>query len=144
MARTIALDTSVFINAMNSGEPQSQSSSALLDLVDSGEVKAVVSAITLTELAAGYYAKGDEKGWRELMLHVLASANYRVVDLDVSMADAAGRLKAGTGLRLPDAIIASSGLGEDAECVVTLDEDFSKASSLIRGLTPTAFLETMS
>jgi len=143
MARTIALDTNIFINAMNSEEPHSQSSSTLLDLVDAGEIKAVISTITFAELASGFYIRGDEKGWRELMLHILASGNYCVVDLNASMADAAGRLKAQTGLRLPDAVIASSGLGEDAECVVTLDEDFSKASSHIQGLTPSAFLETI-
>jgi predicted nucleic acid-binding protein len=143
VSRTIVLDTDIFINAMNVEESHSQSSSALLDLVDAGEVKAVVSTITLAELAAGYYIKGDEKEWRELMLHILASRNYRVINLDASMADSAGRLKAETGLRLPDAIVASSGLGEGAEYVVTLDEGFRKASIHIGSLTPTAFLETV-
>jgi len=141
MAETVVLDTNVFLNVINREEPMFASSSRLLDLVDEGRVRAVVSTVTLAELSTGYCGVGDEKGWKALLLHLLSSEYYSVVDVDVNVADRAGRVRAETGLRMPDSIIVASGLLNDAGYVVTHDEEFNKASSHIQPITSEEFIE---
>ncbi|MBN2334369.1 PIN domain-containing protein [Candidatus Bathyarchaeota archaeon] len=143
MAETVVLDTNVFLNVINREEPMFASSSRLLDLVDEGRVRAVVSTVTLAELSTGYYVVGDEKGWKALLLHMLSSEHYSVVDVDVNVTDRAGRVRAETGLRMPDSIIVASGLVNNAGYVVTHDEEFNKASSRIQSITSEEFVEQL-
>ncbi len=59
-----------------------------------------------------------------------ALETWRGIPLDVDIADAAARLRAGTGLRLPDAIQLASAVTINAFALVTHDRDFSA----VRGL----------
>ncbi len=141
MAKTVVLDTNVFLNVINREEPMFISSSRMLDLVDEGRVNAVVSTVTLAELCTGYYVVGDEKGWKALLLHLLSSEHYRVVNVDVDVADRAGRVRAETGLRMPDSIIVATGLVSGAGYVVTHDEEFNRSSSHIQPIASKDFIE---
>lgn len=136
MAPKVVLDTNVFLNVINREEPHYGPSKELLDLVDAGEARAIVSVITIAELSTGYHLVGDESGRKEFMLHLLSSENYEVADVDVGVADSAGRIRAETGLRLPDSIIVASGLREGADLIVTRDEEFLKASEYLKPATP--------
>ena len=136
MAQTVIIDTNVFLNVINREEPLFSPSKELLDLVDAGEVKAVVSVITIAELSTGFYLMGDERGRREFLLHVMSSEDYKVAPVDVGVADSAGRIRAETGLRLPDSIIVSSGLKERVDLIVTQDEGFKAAGEYITSATP--------
>jgi len=131
----IALSNGV-LNVINGEEPLFSLSKELLDLVDAGEVKAVVSVITIAELSTGFYIMGDERGRREFLLHVMSSEGYKVAPVDVGVADSAGRIRAETGLRLPDSIIVSSGLKERVDLIVTHDEEFKVAGEYITSATP--------
>ena len=64
------IDTNVFLNVINREEPSFSPSKELLDLVDAGEVSAVVSVITVAELSTGFYLMGDDRGSREFLLHI--------------------------------------------------------------------------
>ncbi len=66
-------------------------------------------------------ARKDDLAWRYRM--VLES--WRVVPLDVDIAERAARLRAETGLRLPDAIQLASAVAINAFASVTHDRDFS-------------------
>ena len=135
MAPRVILDTNVFLNVINREAPHYGSSKELLDLIDAGEVKAVVSVITIAEMSTGYYLAGDERGRREFLLHLLSSENYDVTAMDVGVADSAGRIRAETGLRLPDSIIVASGLRERVDLIVTHDEGFREASRYLKSTT---------
>ncbi|MBA7473978.1 PIN domain-containing protein [archaeon] len=136
MAQRVIIDTNVFLNVINREEPLFGPSKELLDLVDAGEVKAVVSVITIAELSTGFYLMGDERGRKEFLLHVMSSEDYKVAPVDVGVADSAGRIRAETGLRLPDSIIVSSGLKERVDLIVTHDEGFKVAGEYIASATP--------
>jgi predicted nucleic acid-binding protein len=136
MAQRVIIDTNVFLNVINREEPHFSPSKELLDLVDAGEVKAVISVITIAELSTGFYIMGDERGRREFLLHVMSSEYYKVAPVDVGVADSAGRIRAETGLRLPDSIIVSSGLKERVDLIVTHDEGFKVAEDYLQSSTP--------
>jgi len=136
MAQRVIIDTNVFLSVINREEPLFGPSKELLDLVDAGKVKAVVSVITIAELSTGFYLMGDDRGRREFLLHVMSSEDYKVAPVDVGVADSAGRIRAETGLRLPDSIIVSSGLKERVDLIVTHDEGFKVAGEYITSATP--------
>ena len=141
MAQRVIIDTNVFLNVINREEPHFNPSTELLDLVDAGEVKAVVSVITIAELSTGFYLMGDDRGRREFLLHIMSSENYKVAPVDVGVADSAGKIRAETGLRLPDSIIVSSGLRERADLIVTHDEGFKVAGEYIESVTPEEMIQ---
>jgi len=135
MGITVVLDTNVFLNVKNREEPYYESSKQVLDAVDEGRIRAVISAVSIAELCAGYYSARDERGKQELIVHLLSSKGFSVVNLDVKLADVSGRIRAETGLRLPDTIIVASGLERGAECIVTHDEEFRKGKRYLETVT---------
>ena len=142
MGQEVVLDTNVLLKVYNR-EPGYEGVTEILDSVDQGEVTAVVSAITVAEIAVGYHMSGDERGLKAFVLHLRSSGNYVTVDVDVELAELAGRIRAETGLRLPDAIIAATGVTAGASQVITEDKQFKKVSAFIPSLTPDEFLGTL-
>ena len=55
----IGLDTNIFLNVKNKEEPFYQYSEAILNAIDEGELKAVISIISIAELCVGYYSKNE-------------------------------------------------------------------------------------
>lgn len=131
MAITAILDTNVILNAKNSNEPNSSYSLQILDAVEDGAMQGVISVISIAELCTGYYFQGDKQGKEELLAHLISSKGFVIAGLDVELADAAAKIRADTGLRLPDAIIIATGLARGARCLVTHDKELKKASRYI-------------
>ena len=65
------------------------------------------------------------------------------MDVDTELAELAGKIRAKTGMRLPDAIIAASGVISGASHVITEDKQFTKASAFIASLAPDEFLKVL-
>ncbi len=135
------IDTNVFLNVKNREEPYYASSRNLLDSIDDGHNKALISTIVLAEICAGYYLTREIREKEEFLLHILSSQNYRVVDVSVRIADEPALIRSETGLKLPDAIVVATGTIGKAQYVVTNDIDsFKKASKFIKVLTPEKFI----
>jgi len=92
-----------------------------------GRIAFAVTTVTLAEVLAGPLKAGDE-ALAQRYRAVLGS--WRMVDLDADIADAAARLRARFGLKLPDAVQAASALALDADALVTHDRDFSRVAAL--------------
>ena len=131
MALKVVIDTNIFISIKNK-EPYMIGSREVLDKIDEGTLKGIVSTIAIAEMCSGYYAAGELKEKDEFLMHILTSPNYGVVDVTATIADEAGRIRASTGLRLPDALIVATGLREKADYLVTYDETLRKAGKLIK------------
>lgn len=81
-----------------------------------------MTTVTIAEVLTGpFKARKDDLAWRCRM--VLES--WRVVPLNVDIAESAARFRAETGLRLPDAIQLASAVAIKAFALVTHDRDFS-------------------
>lgn len=126
------IDTNIFIHVKNREEPYYIPSKAILDKIDEGALEGVISTIVIAEMSSGYHAAGELREKDEFLTHIVSSQNYRVVEVTVGIADEAGRIRASTGLRLPDALIVASGLKEQAEYLVTYDESLRKADNHIK------------
>ena len=68
-------------------------------------------------------------------MHLASSKGYVIIDLNLRLADMAGRIRAETRLRLPDAITVSSALAGGASYIVTHDREFKKANHYLEAVT---------
>ena len=143
MATKVVIDTNIFLNVVNRENGFYVASKAILDSVDEGKFHGLVSTITLAEMAAGYYQIGDEFGRKEFMLHLLSSRNYTIVSLDAVIADLAGKIRAETGLRLPDAVIIATGVKSNAEFIVSNDSEFMRSSNPLKTVRSEEFLSLL-
>lgn len=136
MAITVLIDTNIILNAKNVNESYSTYSLQVLDAVEDGLIQGIISIISITELCTGYYSQGDMKGKEELLAHLISNKDFVIVDLDLEIADAAAKIRADTGLRLPDAIIIAAGLAKGAQYLVTHDKELKKANHYLEVISP--------
>lgn len=132
MAITLLIDTNIILNAKNSTELHSAYSSQLLDMIEDGLIRGIISTVSIAELCTGYYSQGDVKGKEEFLAHLISNKSLEIIDLSTKIADTAAMIRSETGLRLPDAIIIATGLIKDAQYFVTNDKELDKASRYLQ------------
>ena len=142
MEPRIILDTNILLKVINK-EPGHETVIEILDRVDSRSLKAVISTITVAEVAVGYYTSGDTQGLDNFIQLLYAKDGYTVREVTTEIAKQAARIRSETGLRLPDAIIAATGVATGASYIVTEDKEFMKAAPIITSLTPDELLDTL-
>ena len=99
----------------------------LFEAHEQGLVEIAVSAVALAEVLTGPLRhKQDTLAKR----YEKALAGFDLVPVTQKVALTAARLRANTGLRLPDAIQAATALETGAAALVTHDRDFSKLKGL--------------
>jgi predicted nucleic acid-binding protein len=99
----------------------------LFDLQAEGRVQIAISTITMAEVLAGPFKHGQDVLARRYEKEL---ANFEVVPVSQDVAVTAARIRAGTGLRLPDALQAATALEIGAVALVTHDRDFSRLAGL--------------
>ncbi len=137
----IGLDTNIFLKVKNKEEPFYQYSEAILNAIDEGELKAVISIISITELCVGYYRKNELIDKDEFIAGIYLNKNYNMIEMNLKVADKAGEIKNKGNLKLPDSIITASILLEGASCLITNDGGFENAKDFISVFTSKEFYE---
>jgi predicted nucleic acid-binding protein len=140
MGLNISVDTNLFIEVKNK-ETHYQSSKQILDMIDSGELTCVLSTVVIAEMCVGYHLMGELKEKDDFIAHVTASQNYSVIDLSARLADQAARVKSATSLKLPDAIIVATAVGQRAECLISDDDSLKKAEDFVSVMTASEFMK---
>jgi len=135
MATKVSIDANIFLNVKNKEEPHCRYSKRILELVDEGKAEGIVPTIVVAELCAGYHEFDELAEKDEFLAQLTTNPNYRIVNLDLKVADEAGRIRASTRLRLPDAILVASSIVADASILITYDDELAKARSLIEVIT---------
>jgi predicted nucleic acid-binding protein len=128
---TDVVDTSIVVGAKNPSEPEHADCSRLLELAHLHRFRPLLSAVSVSEVCVGYYAEEDTSGRQVFLDYVRSASVFELVPVDLHVADEATRIRAASGLRLPDAIIVATGVLGKGECVVTHDLAFGKSRSLL-------------
>lgn len=134
MAKTVVLDTNIFLNVKNKEEPYYASSVKVLEAIESGKIRGIVSVVTIAEMCSGYNEAGQEKEKTDFLDHLLATSSFMIMPLDAGLADYAGMIRAQTKLTLPDAIIIASGIKSGATAIITHDREFIRSSNPLKVL----------
>jgi len=125
--KSVVIDTEIFLRYYND-EEGADKVERILRKIDSGEFKAAISTITLSEL---YYIVGREnRKFSEEIFTELINSNLEIIDLKKNTARVVGEFKlkyskANDPLPIADAIIAATAFVEKVP-VLGEDEHFKK------------------
>ncbi|MCX8193710.1 MAG: PIN domain-containing protein [Nitrososphaeria archaeon] len=125
------LDTNVFIAAKNKNDPFYSESIMLIEAVDEGRLRCIVSTLIIAELCVGYYQEDDEEGLNELLTALLTTPSYEVIPITDEIACKAGKIRSELALKLPDAIIVATAISTGVNLIVTYDDGLRKAEKYI-------------
>ena len=139
------IDTSVWVNASSPAEVGHAASRAFVDRVLSSRLRVVVPTLLQVELAGAIGRKqGDAIAAVDFTHEVVSLTFVEVVPLDEAMAIRATTLAAHKGLRGADAIYAAVAIEYGCELVSLDSEHLTRLTGVVRTLTPTAALATLS
>ena len=99
----------------------------LFDAHAAGLLQIAISTIALAEVLTGPFKHGRDALAKRFEK---ALSGFDVMPVSAEIAVTAARLRAGTGLRLPDALQAATALEAGAAALVTHDRDFSRLHGL--------------
>ena len=132
----MVVDTDIFVSARNRHEAGDEACRRLLDRIDEGALRALVSTITIAEVRAGLKPAESRNVGQAFVSHLLTSPNHRVEPVDVAIAEWAGDILESSRIALPDALIVATGRRRDAECVISQDERLARSRTMVRIRSP--------
>jgi predicted nucleic acid-binding protein len=125
VARLTVLDASVLLAHLDDTDPHTEAAAAILAEAD----ELAASTITLAEVLVGA-ARVERLGEQ---LEALAALKIQEVPIELGAAAQLARLRAETGLRMPDCCVLHAAATADADALATRDERLSRAAAA-RGL----------
>ncbi len=123
----LLLDTAPIIYVLEGHPKLGRRFQPLFEAHDAGRLRFAVTTVTVAEVLTGPLQSGDEALARRYRA-ILES--WRIVPLDLDIAESAARLRASLRLKLADAVQAASALAVNAAALVTHDRDFSRVRAL--------------
>lgn len=130
---TVLLDTSSLAAYFGSESTSPIAAFLIDDYVRSGRNRAVVSAVSAAELLVRPLRAGRGDLGRSILEFLRTFANLDIVPVDLTVASMAAALRARDGMKVPDALIAASGL--DRSAAVALSDDAGWPEVLVHGAT---------
>jgi predicted nucleic acid-binding protein len=127
----VVVDTTILVGAKNPSEPEYADCSRLLELAHAHRFRPLLSANTVSEVSVGYSGAEDTNGRQAFLDYVRSARVFELVPVDLQVAHEAARIRADSGLRLPDAVIVATGILGKSECVVTHDLAFGKSRRML-------------
>ena len=97
----------------------------IFERAEAGRYELVITTVTLAEVLAGPLRMGEESKAEEYREALTSPPVWRVADLTAEIAYRAARVRARTGLRLPDAVQVATAIHTSSLGLVTYDRDFS-------------------
>lgn len=123
----VVVDSAPLIYLLDDHPAFAQQFVGLFEAYERGELQIAISTMAVAEVLAGPLTHGQDAIAKR---YEKALAQFDVVPVSQEIAVTAARLRAGSGLRLPDALQAATALEAGAVALVTHDRDFSRLQGL--------------
>jgi predicted nucleic acid-binding protein len=120
------LDTNIFIYAMEGFEDYKESLSNLFEDVGKNLVKAVTSELTIAEVLIKPIKDGKTELCRQFNAAIQSSGGLQVIPITRGVLLQAAKIRAGIGVRLPDAIHLATALLSGCNVFLTNDRSIAK------------------
>jgi predicted nucleic acid-binding protein len=131
----VCLDSNVFI-AIKDNEVNALDCEKIIDAIETKKMEGVVSAIVLSEVEVGYYMNNEYSDAQAFALKITNEYIFVPVLDDVAIEGA--KIRALTGMRLPDALISASAQKTQCDFLITTDIPLFKKSKY-KIINPTDF-----
>lgn len=123
--RKVAIDSNCFIYLIE-GSAYAESLMELFQKVEQGELEAVTSTLTYTEVLTEPYKSKDNQLIEEYRATLRHFPHLRFRSMDMAVADRSAQYRVQYGLKTPDAIQLATAVLEEADVFITNDQDFKK------------------
>jgi predicted nucleic acid-binding protein len=124
----VVVDTAPLIYLLEDHAQFARQFEGLFEAVDRDSLHIAISTISMAEVLVGPLKQGRDALAKR---YEKALAGFEVVPVTLEISVTAARLRATTGLRLPDALLAATALEVGAAALVTHDRDFSRLKGLM-------------
>src|SRR3989344_3632138 len=122
MGRKIALDTNVFVYALEDDGKLGEEARKLFDRIKRGNTKAYTSSITIHEVLTGVYKKGNEEDIPDYLRAISGGDEVKIADFTTEVAIISARIRVAYKLKTPDAIQIGTAIALGASRFVTFDK----------------------
>ena len=123
----VVVDSAPLIYLLDDHPVYAAQFAGLFEAYEQGALHIAISTIAVAEVLAGPFKHRQDALAKR---YEKALAGFEVVPVSQEIAVTAARLRAGSGLRLPDALQAATALEVGAVALVTHDRDFSRLTGL--------------
>ncbi|MCX8103056.1 MAG: PIN domain-containing protein [Candidatus Bipolaricaulota bacterium] len=125
-AQKVGLDSSVLIYHLEGLAPYADLTETVFSLLAKGELAAVISTISITELLIKPFAASNETAIMACERFFQGLPHTSIIAPGSAIAREAARLRAHYGLRTPDALLLGTALVENAKAFLTNDADLKR------------------
>jgi predicted nucleic acid-binding protein len=127
--KNILIDTNIIVYLTDDIQPYATLSRRLFEMIESGEVFAYFSIITIAEVMQGPMRKGLTKNALEIRDYLLNFPNTACQEITVAVIEKVGGVEQidWARLRTADSLIIASGLVNNVDRIVSDDEHFHHA-----------------
>ena len=98
---------------------------AVMELIENGASVGVTSTLTIAELLTAPAQAGDDRVLRDYELYLTNFPNLSIIPLSIDLARQAARVRATTGLKMPDSIQIATALESGADIIIGNDKRWS-------------------
>ena len=137
--KKIGLDTNFFMAVFLKEDEKIEASATVLEMIADGILTAIVSTITLVEIATLFCQKQEFERAKKAVELVTSMQNTIFVDVTAEIAYRVAQIKVTEKLSLADAIILAAAVEMSADAFLTFDSDFKKVKE-IACMTPDEYL----
>lgn len=128
--KKIGLDTNLFIYAFEQNKNYGEKAKTILNEIKDGNIKAISSIITLTEILTKPLHERNEVLKKQYKLLLTHFPNLTIVPIDAEIAERAAYLRVKYGLKTADALILSSAIQSSATLFITNDQRLTQVTEI--------------
>lgn len=128
----VVLDTNVLGAATTPSESLHPQALELVRRLQERKDQVFLPSVVVAELGVDYLQRGAIREWDAFLDNLRREEMYRVIPFGLELADKAARLRVGSRLKLPDAVVGVSAISVGADLLVTEDPDLKR----LRGKVP--------
>lgn len=126
----LAFDTTPIIYFIEANPTYDNLVSNLFSRVAAGEIEGWTSVISLSEVLVQPIVSGRNDLQQRYREFLLRSSNFHTVPISAAVADAAARIRATYGLRIPDAIQMAFAVDVGCQAIVCNDHSMRRVTEL--------------
>lgn len=123
----IALDSSIYIHALNNSE-ELPLAAKLLEALPKSKAVAYTSSLTILEVMVYPYRAHQEELIPEHLNFITGNGRITLIDLGRQLAMRVAEIRARYNLKTPDAIQLATAIETDCQVFLTTDKDFQKVT----------------
>ncbi|MCI0489353.1 MAG: type II toxin-antitoxin system VapC family toxin [Blastocatellia bacterium] len=129
LGRKVYLDTNIIVYAIEGYELYAASIQAILDAMDSGDIVAATSELTIAEVLVKPKQDQNEMLVNAYRYFLRSTAALSVVPISRSILEEAAQIRASSNLKLPDAIHLATASAQGCDSFLTNDRAFRAVPS---------------